>query len=56
MNMKRKTENQLVWKGCISLPLQMVNFLSESGPNRSGTVAKMIEQSAAYKTWLKKQK
>ena len=52
---KRKTENQVVWKGCISLPIAMVNFLAERGPNRSGTIAKMIAASAAYKTWIKEQ-
>jgi hypothetical protein len=52
---KRKTENEVVWKGCISLPIAMVNFLAERGPNRSGTIAKMIAASAAYKTWIKEQ-
>ena len=54
--MKRKTENEVVWKGCISLPLTMVNFLAErGGESRSGTIAKMIAASAAYKTWIKEQ-
>ena len=53
--MKRKTENETVWKGCISLPIAMVNFLAERGPNRSGTIAKMIAASTAYKTWIKEQ-
>jgi hypothetical protein len=52
---KRKTENEVVWKGCISLPLTMVNYLAERGPNRSGTIAKMIAATAAYKTWIKEQ-
>jgi hypothetical protein len=52
---KRKTENEVVWKGCISLPLTMVHFLAERGPNRSGTIVKMIAASAAYRVWLKEQ-
>ena len=52
---KRKTENEVVWKGCISLPITMVHFLAERGPNRSGAIAKMIAASAAYKTWIKEQ-
>ena len=53
--MKRKTENEVVWKGCISLPIAMKNFLAARGPNRSGTIAKMIAASAGYKAWVKKQ-
>jgi hypothetical protein len=53
---KRKTENETVWKGCISLPIAMVNFLAErGGESRSGTIAKMIAASAAYRVWLKEQ-
>jgi hypothetical protein len=53
---KRKTENEAVWKGCISLPITMVHFLAErGGESRSGTIAKMIAASAAYKTWIKEQ-
>jgi hypothetical protein len=53
---KRKTENEVVWKGCISLPIAMVNFLAErGGESRSGTIAKIISASAAYKTWIKEQ-
>jgi hypothetical protein len=55
LKVKRKTENEVVWKGCISLPLTMVNYLAERGPNRSGTIAKMIAATAAYKTWIKEQ-
>ena len=54
LKVKRKTENQVVWKGCMSLPIAMVNFLAErGGESRSGTIAKMIAASAAYKTWIK---
>ena len=54
--MKRKTPNENVRKICISLPHDAVQFLESRGPNRSGTIAKMIAASAAYKTWLKEQK
>ena len=53
--MKRKRENEVVWKGCISLPIAMVNFLAERGPNRSGTISKMIAANAGYRAWLKEQ-
>jgi len=53
MNMKRKTENQVVRKICISLPRDAVQFLESRGGTRSGTIAKMIAASAAFRTWIK---
>ena len=54
--MKRKTENEVVWKGCISLPIAMVHYLAErGGESRSGTIAKMIAASAGYRAWIKEQ-
>ena len=51
--MKRKTENEVVRKICISLPHDAVQFLESRGGTRSGTIAKMIAASAAYRAWLK---
>jgi len=55
VKVKRKTENEVVRKICISLPHDAVQFLESRGPNRSGTIAKMIAASSGFKTWLKEQ-
>jgi len=52
---KRKTPNENVRKICISLPRDAVQFLESRGPNRSGTIAKMIAASAGYRAWIKEQ-
>ena len=51
--MKRKTENEVVQKICISLPRDAVQFLESRGGTRSGTISKMIAASAGFKAWLK---
>jgi len=53
LKVKRKTENEVVRKICISLPHDAVQFLESRGGTRSGTIAKMIAASAAFKTWIK---
>jgi len=56
MNVKRKTENEVVRKICVSLPRDAVQFLESRGGTRSGTIAKMIAASAGYRAWIKEQK
>jgi len=53
---KRKTENEVVQKICVSLPRDAVQFLESRGGTRSGTIAKMIAASAGYRAWIKEQK
>ena len=53
VKVKRKTENEVVRKICISLPHDAVQFLESRGGTRSGTIAKMIAASAGFKAWLK---
>jgi len=53
VKVKRKTENEVVRKICISLPHDAVQFLESRGGTRSGAIAKMIAASAGFKAWIK---
>jgi len=55
LHVKRKTENEVVRKICVSLPRDAVQFLESRGGTRSGTIAKMIAASAGYRAWIKEQ-
>ena len=55
LKVKRKTENEVVRKICVSQPRDAVQFLESRGGTRSGTIAKMIAASAGYRAWIKEQ-